>query len=204
MSNLSRGAISRKVGQSPGSCSLVQPNTGHCRGLSYTGLHSPSVAGVPPPISEAALAALLAALPFFFPLGIVVVVPFSGLPPGCRAADASEDFTAAASLDLGGVDWVILLASGGPSGSVESVPWLSLPSSDIASDPAWRPPTDPTAERGRPREVSARRRGRRLEDSFSQCQLHYPFQLRVVCRLAVCQIEVACLLAVLVWATHTQ
>ncbi len=134
----------------------MQPNTGHCRGLSYTGPRSLPAAGDPPPISEAALAALLAAPLFFFLLGIVVAVPFSGPSPGCCAADASEDFTATASLYLGGVDWVILLASGGPSGSVESVPWLSFPSSDITSGPTWGPPTvlnadGPDRRSGRPR-----------------------------------------------------
>jgi hypothetical protein len=146
MSNLSFVVISRKVGQSPGSCSLVQPNTGHCRGLSYIGPRSPSAVGVPPPISKAALAALLAALPFLFPLGIVVPAPFGGLPPGCCAAGASEGFKAADFTDLGDVGRVTLLASGGPSGSVESVPWLSLPSWGIISGPAWGLPMVLTAE----------------------------------------------------------
>ena len=53
---------------------------------------------------------------------------------------------AAASPDLDDVGRVALLASGGPSGSVESVPWLSLPSSDITSGPAWELPTVLTTE----------------------------------------------------------
>jgi hypothetical protein len=137
MSSLSFSVMSRKVGQSPGSCPLVQPNTEHCHGLSRAGPRSSPAADVSPPISKAALAALLAALLFFFPLGTAVVVTFGGPSLGCRAADASEYFTAAASPDLGDAGRVTLLASGGPSGSVESEPWLLLPSSDITSGPAW-------------------------------------------------------------------
>jgi hypothetical protein len=55
-SSLSFGVISRKVGQSPGACSLVQPNTGHCRGLSCSGVWSPPAAGDSPLASRAALA----------------------------------------------------------------------------------------------------------------------------------------------------
>jgi hypothetical protein len=116
MSSLSLGVMSRKVGQSPGSCSLVQPNTGHCRGLSHIGPRSPSAAGVPLPISKAALAAFLAALPFFFPLGIAVAASFGGLPPSCCAADASEGFKAAASTDLGDVGWAPCLQAAAPLG----------------------------------------------------------------------------------------
>jgi hypothetical protein len=134
--------MSRKVRQSPGSCPLLQPNTGHCRGFSCTGPRSL----FSPPTSAAALAALLAALLLFFPLGAAVVVTFGGPSLCCCAAGVSEHFTAATSSDLGDVGRAVLLASGGPSGSVESVPWLSFPSSDIASDAAWELPMVLTTE----------------------------------------------------------
>ncbi len=137
MSSLSFGVMSRKVGQSPGSCLLVQPNTGHCRGSSCTGSCSPPAADVSPPIFAAALAALWAAFLLFFPLGTAVVVAFSGLPLGCCAADASKRLSAATSSDLGVVGHAVPLADGGPSGSVDSMRWLSLPSSDITSGPVW-------------------------------------------------------------------
>jgi hypothetical protein len=204
MSSLSFGVMSRKVGQSPGSCSLVQPNTGHCLGLSYTGPRSPPAAGVSPPISKAALAALLAALLFFFPLGTVVAVTFGGLPPGCRTADASEDFTAAASPDLSDVGWVTLLASGGPSGLVESVPWLSLPSSDITSGPAWGPPTVLTAEvvaRGGSLPAVVADASRTLFPSASFTIRSSCVSLRGYAVTAL--ITVCAALLVLIWATHT-
>jgi hypothetical protein len=145
MSSLSFGVMSRKVGQSPGSDPLVQPNTGHCRGFSRTGPCSPLAADVSPPTSAAARV-LLAALLLFFPFGIVVVVTLGGPPLGCCAADASEYFTVTTSSDFGDAGRLVPLASGGPSGSVESMSWLSLTSSDITSDPIWRLPTVRTTE----------------------------------------------------------
>ncbi len=121
MSSLSFGVISRKVGQSPGSCLLVQPNTGHCRGSSCTGPCSPLAADVTPPLSAAVLAALLAALPLLFPLGVAVAVTFGGSPLGCCAVGVSELFSAAAPPELGVVGRVALLADGSSPGSVESV-----------------------------------------------------------------------------------
>jgi hypothetical protein len=138
--------MSRKVGQSPGSCPHVQPNTGHCRGFSCTDSRSPLATDVSSPASAAALAALLAALLFFFPFGTVVVVAFGGPSLCCRKAGTSEHLSAAAPSELGVVGRAILLADGGPSGSVESVRWLSLPSSDITSRPVWGLPTVLTAE----------------------------------------------------------
>jgi hypothetical protein len=125
--------MSRKVGQSPGSCPLVQPNTGHCRGFSRAGPCSPLAAGVVPPVSAAALAAFLAALLLFFLFGIAVVVAFGGPPTGCCAAGIFGHLSAAAPPELGVVGRVALFADGDSSGSVESVRWLSLPSLDITS-----------------------------------------------------------------------
>jgi hypothetical protein len=51
-------------------------------------------------------------------------------------AGASEGSRVAASTDLGNVGWTTLLASGGPSDPVQSVPWPSPLPSDITSGPA--------------------------------------------------------------------
>jgi hypothetical protein len=133
MSSLSFGVMSRKVGQSPGSCPLVQPNTGHCRGFSCTGPRSPLAADVVPLASVAALAAFLAALLLFFPLEGVVVVALGRSPIGCCAADASEPLSAATPSALGVAGRAVPFADGDSSGSVESARWLSHPSSDVAS-----------------------------------------------------------------------
>jgi hypothetical protein len=133
MSSLSFGVMSRKVGQLPGSCPLVQPNTGHCRGFSCAGPCSPLAADVVPPVSAAALAAFLAALLLFFPLGGVVVVAFGRSPVSCFAAGISEPLSVATPSALGVTGRAVLFAGGDSSGSVESVRWLLLPSSDIAS-----------------------------------------------------------------------
>jgi hypothetical protein len=133
MSSLSFGVMSRKVGQSPGSCPLMQPNTGHCRGFSCTDSCSPLAADAPSPATAAALPALLAALLLFFPIGLAVVVEFSVPSLCCRAAGTPEHLLAAAPSELGVVGLAVLLADGGPSGSVESARRLSLPSSDITS-----------------------------------------------------------------------
>ena len=121
MSSLSFGVISRKVGQLPGSCLLVQPNTGHDRSSSRASPCSLLAAGVTPPLSVAVLAALLAALPLLFPLGVAVAVTFGESPLGCCAVGASEHFSAAAPLELGVVGRVALFADGSSSGSVEPV-----------------------------------------------------------------------------------
>ncbi len=93
------------------------------------------MAGVPPLTSRAALAALLDALLFFFPPGIVIIVMIDGSPSGGCTAGAPEGSGAAAPTGLGDVGWTTLLASGGPSGPAQSVPWLSPSSSDITSGP---------------------------------------------------------------------
>jgi hypothetical protein len=80
--------MSRKVGQSPGVCSLVQPNTGHCRGLSADSAWLPPVVDDSPSASKAALAALLAALLFLFPPGIAAIVLTDGFPHGGCAMGA--------------------------------------------------------------------------------------------------------------------
>jgi len=133
MSSLSFGVMSRKVGQSPGSCPLVQPNTGHCRGSSCAGSRSPLAADVVPLASAAALAAFLAALLLFFPLEGVVVVALGRSPIGCCVADASKPLSAATPSALGVAGCAVPFAGGDSSGSVESARWLSHPSSDVAS-----------------------------------------------------------------------
>jgi hypothetical protein len=75
----------------------------------------------------------LAALLLFFPVGLVIVVEFNEPSLCCHAAGTPEHLSASAPSELGVVGLAVLLADGGPSGSVESVRWLSLPSSDITS-----------------------------------------------------------------------
>jgi hypothetical protein len=65
-----------------------------------------------PPVSVAALAAFLAALLLFFPVGIAVVVAFGGPPLGCCAAGTSEHFSAAVPPELGVADRAVLFAEG--------------------------------------------------------------------------------------------
>jgi hypothetical protein len=85
----------RKVGQSFGACSLVQPNTGHCCDLLTGGAWPPSATGEPPPASKAALAALLAALFFFFPPWVVAAALACGVvPEGCAAGVPDDDWAA--------------------------------------------------------------------------------------------------------------
>jgi hypothetical protein len=124
------------VGQWPGACSLVQPNTGHCRGLSDSGAWLPFVAGDPPLASRAALAAFLATLLFLFPPGTVIIVLTDGSPPGGCATDAPEGPRATASCRLGDAGRTTPLVSGGPSGPVQSVAWLSSSLSDTTSGSA--------------------------------------------------------------------
>ncbi len=92
--------MSRKVGQSFGACSLVQPNTGHCCDFIAGGAWPPSAAGEPPSASKAALAALLAALFFLFPPWVVAAALACGAAPGGCAAGVPDD------------DWVACRGSG--------------------------------------------------------------------------------------------
>jgi hypothetical protein len=137
MSSLSFGVMSRKVGQSPGSCPLVQPNTGHCRGSPCAGSRSPLAADVALLASAAALAAFLAALLLFFLSEGVVAAALGGVSPGGCVADASEPSSAAIPSAFGVADRAVPLADGDPPGSVESARWLSHPSSDITSGLVW-------------------------------------------------------------------
>ncbi len=125
ISSLSFGVMSRKVGQSPGSWPLVQPNTGHCRGFSCAGSNSPSAAGVALLAPAAALAAFLAALLLFFPPEGVVTTALGGALPGGCAAGVSGSSSAATPSALGVAGRTAPLVGGGSSGSVESARWSS-------------------------------------------------------------------------------
>jgi hypothetical protein len=105
-SSLSFGVMSRNVGQSFGACSLVQPNTGHCRDFLTGGAWPPSAACEPPSASKAALAALLAALFFFFPPWVIAAALADGvLPDGC-AAGVPDD------------EWAVVPRSSGDAGRI--------------------------------------------------------------------------------------